>query len=183
MIKIPQHQQIIIRTHISLTKIHNTVSTKHWWGNSNSHLLLVASEMVLASYKPNIFWGGAGTGVWTNGLHLEPLHQSFFLMGFSRYGFKNYIAWVWLQTVILLISDSWEARITGVSHPRPAPNTFLPFQLTTVILSIHSKELKTYPLKNLQWIFTASFIRNSQSLGSTKMPFTSRQQSTFSAEV
>jgi hypothetical protein len=55
-------------------------------------------------------------GAWTQGLHLEPLHQPFFVEGF----FRDRVSWIvcpgWLWTVILLISASWVARITGVSH-------------------------------------------------------------------
>jgi hypothetical protein len=29
-------------------------------------------------------WVVGGTGVWTQGLHLEPLHQPFFVIVFSR---------------------------------------------------------------------------------------------------
>jgi hypothetical protein len=33
-----------------------------------------------------------GIGVWTQGLHLEPLHQPFFVLGFSRQGLANYLS-------------------------------------------------------------------------------------------
>jgi hypothetical protein len=43
--------------------------------------------------------------------------------------FQDRFSWTicleWLQTVILLISASWVARITGVSHPHPASLTSL----------------------------------------------------------
>jgi hypothetical protein len=55
-----------------------------------------------------------GIGVWTQGLHLKPLHQSFFMMGFF---FELELSCLgWLQTSILLKSASWVARITEVSH-------------------------------------------------------------------
>jgi hypothetical protein len=54
-----------------------------------------------------------GIGAWTQGLHLKPLYQPFFVMVvFDR------VSWTicWLQTAIFLISVSWVARITGMSH-------------------------------------------------------------------
>jgi hypothetical protein len=64
-------------------------------------------------------------GVWTQGLHLEPLHQPFFCDGI----FQDRVSWTicldWFWTVILLISASCVARITGVSHRYPAWNSFL----------------------------------------------------------
>jgi hypothetical protein len=41
-------------------------------------------------------------------------------MGFFEIGSHELFAQDWLQTVILLISASWVARITGMSHQRPA---------------------------------------------------------------
>jgi hypothetical protein len=35
-----------------------------------------------------------GTGVWTQDLHLEPLHQPFFVMGFFKTGLVNYLPWL-----------------------------------------------------------------------------------------
>jgi hypothetical protein len=49
-------------------------------------------------------------------LPLEPLHQSCFVMGFFKIGSCQVFVQGWLRTVILLISASWIARITGVSH-------------------------------------------------------------------
>jgi hypothetical protein len=45
-----------------------------------------------------------GTGVWTRGLHLEPVHQPYFCDGFFE---KKLFAQGWLRTSILLISASW----------------------------------------------------------------------------
>jgi hypothetical protein len=59
-----------------------------------------------------LFWG---TGVWTQSLHLEPLHQPFFGDGF----FPTEGLWTiylgWLHAVIFLIFASWVAGITAVS--------------------------------------------------------------------
>jgi hypothetical protein len=38
------------------------------------------------------FWGG-GTGAWTQGLHLEPFHQPFFVLGFLKIGSHKLFAW------------------------------------------------------------------------------------------
>jgi hypothetical protein len=57
-----------------------------------------------------------GTGAWTQGLHLEPLCQPFVEKGFVKIGSHGTICLGWLWTVILLISASWVARITGVRH-------------------------------------------------------------------
>jgi hypothetical protein len=56
-----------------------------------------------------------GTGVWTQGLHLEPLHQPFFVMGFVQDRVVWTICLGWPQTMILLSFVSWVARLTGVS--------------------------------------------------------------------
>jgi hypothetical protein len=57
-------------------------------------------------------------------IHLEPLCQPFFLWRV----FQDRVLWticlVWLQTSIFLISASWVARITGVSHRHLAPFAF-----------------------------------------------------------
>jgi hypothetical protein len=59
---------------------------------------------------------GVGTGTWTQAPHLEPFHQPYFCEGF----FRDRVCWTicpgWLRTEILLISASWVARITGMSH-------------------------------------------------------------------
>jgi hypothetical protein len=56
----------------------------------------------------------------TQDLLLEPLHQPFFCEGF----FWDRVLWTiclgWLWNLILLISVSWVARITGVCHWCPA---------------------------------------------------------------
>jgi hypothetical protein len=59
-----------------------------------------------------VFFSPLGsTGVWTRGLHPEPLHQPIFVMGF----FQDRVSWSiclgWLWTKIIPISASWETRI------------------------------------------------------------------------
>jgi hypothetical protein len=58
-----------------------------------------------------------GTGIWTQGLHLEPLHQTISVVGFFWDGGVSWtICLGWFQTSILLISASWVAGITGMRH-------------------------------------------------------------------
>jgi hypothetical protein len=54
------------------------------------------------------------TGDWTQGLHLQLFHKSFFCEGFfwDRVTQTIFLGWLW--TLILLISASWIARITGM---------------------------------------------------------------------
>jgi hypothetical protein len=54
-----------------------------------------------------------------NSGHLKPLCQPF-LWCFFRERVSGTICLDWLRTAILLISVYWVARITGVSHQRPA---------------------------------------------------------------
>jgi hypothetical protein len=58
------------------------------------------------------FWH---SGIWTQGLHLEPPHQPFFCAGFFWDRVSPTICLGWLWTAMFLISASWVARITGVS--------------------------------------------------------------------
>jgi hypothetical protein len=59
------------------------------------------------------------------GIKLRPYTLSpFIVMGFFEIGSRELFAWDWLQTVILLISASRVARITGVSHQHPAKQNF-----------------------------------------------------------
>jgi hypothetical protein len=48
-------------------------------------------------------------GVWTQGLHLQPLHQPFFWV-------SRAVCLDCFQTPIFLISASWAAKIIGISH-------------------------------------------------------------------
>jgi hypothetical protein len=78
-----------------------------------------------SSHGPTPYIFFFSPGVWTHGLYLGPLHKSFFYNGF----FQDRVSWTiclgWLWTVILLISASWVAGITGESHRRPAPTPSL----------------------------------------------------------
>jgi hypothetical protein len=68
-------------------------------------------EEMLSNYIGIKFCFVLGTGTWTQGLHLEPLHQSFFVMGFFQDRVSRTIFPGWLQTKILLISASWVAGL------------------------------------------------------------------------
>jgi hypothetical protein len=64
---------------------------------------------------------------WTQGLHLEPLHQPFFVMVFFFFFLKKskpfLRSWFWISTP--LVSASWVARIIGVNHQHSASWEFL----------------------------------------------------------
>jgi hypothetical protein len=66
-----------------------------------------------------------GTGAWTQGQHLEPLHQPFFVMDFFQDGVSQTICLGRLRTMILPISATQLARIIGVSHHRPAHHVLI----------------------------------------------------------
>jgi hypothetical protein len=57
-----------------------------------------------------------GTWFWTQGLHLEPVHHPFFCGGIFQDRVSQTVCLGWLQIVILLISTSWVARITGMNY-------------------------------------------------------------------
>jgi hypothetical protein len=70
----------------------------------------------------------SSTRAWTQGLIPWATPPAIFCVGF----FWNRVSWTvcpgWLQTLILLISASWAARITGISHQLPvclAPALFV----------------------------------------------------------
>jgi hypothetical protein len=66
-----------------------------------------------------LFWG---TGVWTQGLHLEPLCQPFFVKDFFKIGSSKPFSPGWLWTSILLIFASWVAKI---AHEPLVPDSVL----------------------------------------------------------
>jgi hypothetical protein len=61
---------------------------------------------------------------------MPPTH---FLLGIFKIGSHELLAQDWLQAMIFLISASWVARITGVSHHRPALLRFLRWGLATLL--------------------------------------------------
>jgi hypothetical protein len=67
------------------------------------------------------YWGlNSGPSPWAT-------LPALFLWGVFKIGSPRTICLGWLQTMILLISASWVARITGVSHRHRVPGCFLRF--------------------------------------------------------
>jgi hypothetical protein len=62
------------------------------------------------------------TGVWTQDVHLEPLHPAVSVMDFFQDRVSRTSCLGWLRTVILLISASWVTRIIGVNHKHRVQN-------------------------------------------------------------
>jgi hypothetical protein len=87
-------------------------------------------EIVRVSVSSTVFFFFlfCATGAWTQGLMFarqvlyylsystNPFLCWWFFFFFSRYGLQT-ICLGWLRNMILQISASWVARITGVSHP------------------------------------------------------------------
>jgi hypothetical protein len=94
-----------------------------FWTSFYSHfcsgLIRPAVSEVKYSFVPlvnswSIYWFiYCGTGFWTQGLHLESLHQPFFVKGFFEIGSLKLA-----QTLILLISAFWVARIQATGAQR-----------------------------------------------------------------
>jgi hypothetical protein len=71
----------------------------------------------------------ASPHAWIQGLHLELVHNPYFCVcvcvnGFIEIWSHELFAWAGFEPTILLISASWVARITGVSHQHLAPFCF-----------------------------------------------------------
>jgi hypothetical protein len=58
-------------------------------------------------------------------LYLEPLHQSFFCIGIFWDKLSPAICPGWLWSVILLITASWVAMITALSHQHSSVFVFI----------------------------------------------------------
>jgi hypothetical protein len=104
-----------------------------------------------------------------SGPTLGPSPPAFLVNGF----FRDRVLWTiclgWLQTAILLISASWVARITGVSHQHPArsrnlqgTNSFMSCGLTSVNPSGRGFLLAS-PHRCLQEVSPAWASRNNRS--------------------
>jgi hypothetical protein len=81
-----------------------------WWLkmlNISSAVLYISSFLLFFFFS---------TGVWTQGLDFEPLHQPFLTDGLFRDRVFRNICPDWLWTTILLISASWVAGITDMNH-------------------------------------------------------------------
>jgi hypothetical protein len=95
------------------------ISWRYFWASGKWHFFFSATWNYFLYVHIFKFFCVGGTGAWPQGLHLEPLHRPFFVMGIFEIGSHGSICLGWLQTAILLISSSWVARITGVSHQGP----------------------------------------------------------------
>jgi hypothetical protein len=62
---------------------------------------------LLVKMESHNFFFFCGTRVWTQGLHLEQLHQPFFCAGFFQGRVSQTICPGWLRTTVLLIFASW----------------------------------------------------------------------------
>jgi hypothetical protein len=91
------------------------------------------------------FWGAT---VRTQGLQLDPLHQPFFVTGFWDMVSQT-ICQVRLWTAILLISASWVARITNMSHWHLAVFYFIVYTLEWVTLN--TSEIIKFTYKVIFW--------------------------------
>jgi hypothetical protein len=89
------------------------------------------------------------TRVWTQGVHLEPLHQPYFCDGFFRDKVSCIIFWDWLQTTVLLIFASLVARITGMSHWHPVSQQF--FKLWGNVVYLFHRILQLQNCKFIHW--------------------------------
>jgi hypothetical protein len=90
--------------------------TLHWWWWVPIPSHWVPHNIRLVVLFCFVF---CGTRAWTQGLHLEPLHQPVFMIFFFFWDWiSQTICPVWLWIMILLISASWDLppRITGMSH-------------------------------------------------------------------
>jgi hypothetical protein len=87
---------------------------------STAGLVLLSCLLFSCSFTQSLFTSSfslfCSIEAWTQGLHLEPLHQLFFCDEFSQDRVLQTLSPGWHWTVILLISASWVARIAGVSH-------------------------------------------------------------------
>jgi hypothetical protein len=69
--------------------------------------LLLFSFLAVLAFELSTYYTGS--------LSLEPLCQPCFVLGIFKIVCELF-SWAWLQTLILLISTSRVARITGMSH-------------------------------------------------------------------
>jgi hypothetical protein len=98
----------------------------HSWVDSYVGLLF-CSMVILSVFVPVACWFFfffGSSGAWTQGLHFEPLHLTYFCERFFEIRSHVTICPSWLRTTILLISVSRVARITGLKHQHLAPCSF-----------------------------------------------------------
>jgi energy-coupling factor transporter transmembrane protein EcfT len=102
-------------------------------------------------------------GIWTEGLHLVPLHQPYFHDGFFEIGSLELFDRDWLGTVILLISASWVARITGMSHQHLVVfyniKIWINLLFFSFMISLYWKHSKSFPLSLLSYFISSFFVQ------------------------
>jgi hypothetical protein len=101
-----------------------------------------------------------GAGVWTQGLHFEPLHQLFFCDGFFKIGSCELTDPGLLRIMILLISASWIAKITGLNYWHLARPLFWLWRQRLIKSS--NKGGQGFPIfcpRELDWLGTMFFRR------------------------
>jgi hypothetical protein len=80
----------------SAAELWNLVKTGNHRGNlkgsKSGCLSLGEGSGIFFNLKKNYLF--SGTGVWTQGLHLEPLHQPIWWWAFMRQNLENLIAWM-----------------------------------------------------------------------------------------
>jgi hypothetical protein len=97
----------------ALWTIHSAVPNCKYWYKQRATVIWLLNSSSYTTILLLFLGGGGVTGDWTQGLNLEPLCQSF-AKGFFTIGSHRTICLGWLRTMILLISASWVASITGV---------------------------------------------------------------------
>jgi hypothetical protein len=107
-----------------------------WVGASAESL--VSQPQLELSIGSQFLFCFSDTGAWTQGLHLKPLHQPYFV-GFFKIGHRvsRTICLDRLRTSILLISASWVTRIIGMSHMCLAQFLFLIAQMLKFFLPLN----------------------------------------------
>jgi hypothetical protein len=105
--------------------------SRHWMNRKHKHYCVLFSWVVFSYFSKyfsdflfsflSFFFD---TGIWTQGLHLEPLHQPSFVIVYfwDRVLWTICLGWPW--TAILVISASWVVSIISMSHWHPAFSVF-----------------------------------------------------------
>jgi hypothetical protein len=100
----------------SFSPYHKPRSWRQEWvqGIEKKHQLRHQETQVLVHCLLLFFF--CSPGAWTQDLYLELLHPLYFCEGVFKIESCRTVCLGWPRTTIFLISASWVARITGVSH-------------------------------------------------------------------
>jgi hypothetical protein len=96
---------------------------QHRAGGSNFKRGRRRCEGKFSMWLQNFFFS-YGTGVWTQGPHLDPHHQPYFYDGFFWDRISQVICLGWLQTKILLVSASWVVKVYRCEPLAPSRSKF-----------------------------------------------------------